>query len=277
MGSEFLTFFNLDVIAGRGVVQGDDPWSKKDAFINEKLALLLGFESPEEAIGAKLSGFWAPLEVRGVIENHHHNSLHEDYEPIVYILSSWTEYYFVKFNLGEDLPLNEKKAAFKHLVNSVEEEWSQTFPNYSIDYFFLDRFYNHQYAEDEYFGTIFSIFSLLAITIACLGLYGLTSFTIKQRTKEIGIRKVLGADAQNLLFLLSKKYIILIAIAYFISMPIAWLSMQKWLQEYAFHIEPGIWLLVVPFGLVVLIASSTLISRILIAVKMNPVKSLRYE
>ena len=277
MGSEFIDFFNLEVVAGRGVMPGDDPWNNKDVFINEKMADLLGFDRPENAIGAELSGFWAPLEVRGIIENHHHNSLHDDYQPIAYILSSWTEYYFIKFNIGDQLTDSDRQQTFSNLVTSVESEWDKSFPDRKIDYFFLDRFYNKQYAEDEHFGKVFGVFSTLAIVIACLGLFGLTSFTLKQRTKEIGIRKVLGASSENLILLLSRGYLLIIGIAYIISMPIAWILMKRWLENYAFHVDLGAWILVIPLAIVLLVALSTLISRLLVTIRMNPVNSLRNE
>ncbi len=276
-GLEYLDFFELEAIAGRTLRKGDDPWTKKDVVINEKLAEVLGFQDPEDAIGANLSGFYAPLQVRGVIENHHHTSLHNDYEPTAFILSSWSEFYFIKFDIASGVSQKERYDQFQKLVKTVESEWDNSFPNNQLDYFFLDEFYDRQYASDDQFGRIFTTFSSLAILIACLGLFGLTSFTLQQRTKEIGIRKVLGAQMGNLIILLSKNYFITILIAYLVSMPIAWLLLSQWLENYTFRIELGVWLLIIPLLFVITVAIITIFSRLIKSIKINPVDSLRYE
>lgn len=277
MGLEFLDFFELETIAGRPLRQGDDPWTKGDVVINERLAEMLGFDEPEDAIGAELEGFYAPLQVKGIIENHHHNSLHFDYDPIAYILSSWTEFYFIKFDIAASLDEEGRVDEFNRLVNIVESDWADVFANNQIDYFFLDQSFNRQYASDERFGQIFGTFSFLAILIACLGLFGLTSFTLQQRTKEIGIRKVLGAEVTHLIILLSKSYFIVIGIAYAIAMPAAWYFLSDWLEQYHFRIDLGSWLFWLPLAVVVIIAMLTILSRMLKFIKLNPVNSLRYE
>lgn len=276
MGLGFTDFLGLKTIAGRPLQQGDDPWTKGDVVINKKMAEMLGFKNPEDAIGAKITGFYVPIQVRGVLENHHHNSLHHDFDPIIYILSSWTEYYFIKFDVSDELNQQERYAQVQGLISDVEHEWDKFF-DFEMDYFFLDSYFNRQYNDDERFGNIFSAFSGLAIFIACLGLFGLTSFTIKQRTKEIGIRKVLGATAADLIILLSRSYVWIIIISYTVAMPIVWYVLNQWLENYTFRIDLGWWLLVVPLALVLLIASSTILAKMLRATRLNPVKSLRYE
>lgn len=276
MGLEYPEFLGLEVIAGRGLVEGDDPWTKGDVIINRKLAEKLGFNDPEEAIGAKLEGFFAPITVRGVVNNHHHTSLHDDYDPTIFVLSSWTEYYFIRFAIGSELDVVQQHSEFERLVTTVRNEWNRAF-TFDMDYFFLDEYYNVQYREDERFGQIFSTFSVLAIFIACLGLFGLTSFSLKQRTKEIGIRKVLGAEPGDLIFLLSKSYLVIILLSYAIAMPMAWILLGRWLENYTFRIELGWWLLVIPLLFVVTVAAITIISRMIRATRLNPVHSLRYE
>ena len=276
MGLGFTDFLGLKVIAGRNLQEGDDPWTKGDVVINEQMAKELGFSNPQDAIGAKLNGFYVPLEVRGVLENHHHNSLHYGYDPIVYVLSSWTEYYFIKFDTDKTASADKRFAQIQDLIGTIKNEWNH-FYDFNMDYFFLDQYFNRQYNDDERFGKIFSTFSGLAIFIACLGLFGLTSFTIKQRTKEIGIRKVLGATASDLAILLSKNYIWIILISYLLAMPVVWYFLGQWLNNYTFRIELGWWLLFVPLILVSLIASITILTKMIRATRMNPVKSLRYE
>ncbi len=277
MDNDFPKFFGIDLLAGRELKRGDDPWSKGDVAINEKLATALGFDNPEDAVGAEIDGFYGPtLTVRGVMENHHHTSLHNDYEPIAYILSSWTEFYFIKLRLDERSQ-NGRADQLGGLVKTVENEWGNVFTDYQMDYFFLDRAFDAQYKEDIRFGKIFSGFSGLTILIACLGLFGLTSFTIQQRTKEIGIRKTLGASIDNLILLLSKEYLLLVGAACVVSLPFAWWIMRKWLEGYTFRIDLGWWFFVVPIIFVIALALMSIISKILSTVRANPVESLRYE
>lgn len=277
MDYDFPEFFGIDMLAGRALRKGDDPWSNGNVIINQKLAAQLGFSNPEDAIGAEIEGFQGPtLKVRGVTENHHHISLHNDYQPIAYILSSWTEFYFIKLQLDEtsDESLSDQLAGS---IDLVENEWNQVFTEYPMNYFFLDSAFDAQYKEDLRFGKIFTGFSSIAILIACLGLFGLTSFTVQQRTKEIGIRKVLGASAQSLTTLLSKEYLYLILAACLVSIPVAWYIMNSWLQDYTFRIEIGWWFYVIPILFVIGMAFLSIVFKILGTIKANPVKSLKYE
>jgi putative ABC transport system permease protein len=275
MDYNYPQFFNIDVIAGRHLRKGDNPWTKADVVINQKLSEQLGFKNPQDAIGAKIEGFYAPLEVRGVLENHHHTSLHADYKPMAYIISGWTEYFFIKLNI--DPSEEDKNQKLASLIQLVNKEWDDVFPNYSMDYFFLDQHFNAQYKEDERFGQLFTGFSSLAIVIACLGLFGLTSFTVQQKTKEIGIRKVLGAKISQLLLLLSKEYLILVAVASLLTLPIAWFIMKEWLLEYSFRIAIGWWFFIIPVALILVLAIISISSKIISTARTNPIESLRYE
>ena len=278
MDLDFPQFFGIDLVAGRQLREGDSPWRKGEAVINEKMAELLGFSNPDDVIGKELDGFYGsvPLKIVGVLKNHHHTSLHDDYRPYAYILSSWTEFYFVKMRLdaGSSVKRSEQ---LKNMVSTVRSEWNKVFIDYQMDYFFLDRAFDEQYKEDVRFGKIFTGFSLLAVLIACLGLFGLTSFTIQQRTKEIGVRKVLGASMQNLMILLSKEYLILVGIACLVSIPAAWWIMNQWLEDYTFRIDLGLWFVALPMVFVISLALLSISSKILSIVKTNPVESLRME
>lgn len=279
MGQDFHDFFDIKLLAGRYYQRGDDPFTRGDVVINRKMAEKLGFNNPEEALGVKLDGFYNKdgITVRGVVENHHHTSLHSDFDPIVYILSSWTEFYFVKFNINADLPKEEQLAQFKAAISSVENKWDEVYPTNVIDYYFLDQSFNAQYGEDERFGKVFTAFALLAIFIACLGLFGLFSFALQQRVKEIGIRKVLGADTMNLIGLLTRHYMIIIVVAYIISVPIYWTLAGKWLENYTFKIELGPMLVVYPLIIVFMITFLTMLLRMVSSLRANPIDSLRYE
>ncbi|WP_421764751.1 ABC transporter permease [Ekhidna sp.] len=276
MDLDFPKFFGIDLVAGRELQRGDDPWTKGDVVINEKLAEQLGFSNPEDAVGAELSGFYAPLTVRGVLENHHHTSLHNDYQPLAYILSSWTEFYFVKLRL-DDTSEESRGEQLTNLVSTVKAEWDNVFTDFQMDYYFLDRAFDEQYKEDIRFGKIFSGFSAVAILIACLGLFGLTSFSVQQRTKEIGIRKVLGASAKNLMVLLSKEYMLLVGSACIFSLPLAYWIMSSWLEDYTFRIDLGWWFVIIPIAFVIGLALLSISSKVLSTIKTNPVESLRAE
>ncbi|MEP0987763.1 FtsX-like permease family protein [Ekhidna sp.] len=276
MDLDFPKFFGIDLVAGRELQRGDDPWTKGDVVINEKLAEQLGFSNPEDAVGAELSGFYAPLTVRGVLENHHHTSLHNDYQPLAYILSSWTEFYFVKLRL-DDTSVESRGEQLTNLVSTVKAEWDNVFTDFQMDYYFLDRAFDEQYKEDIRFGKIFSGFSAVAILIACLGLFGLTSFSVQQRTKEIGIRKVLGASAKNLMVLLSKEYMLLVGAACIFSLPLAYWIMSSWLEDYTFRIDLGWWFVIIPIAFVIGLALLSISSKVLSTIKTNPVESLRAE
>ncbi len=278
MDLDFPDFFGVDIVAGRPLRKGDSPWTRGDVVINQKLAEQLGFSDPEQSIGAEIEGFtYGPtLKVVGVSENYHHTSLHNDYQPIAYILSSWTEFYFVKLEL--DNTSNETLSAqLGSMIQLVENEWNKVFTDYQLNYFFLDSAFDAQYQDDLRFGKIFTGFAGIAILIACLGLFGLTSFTVQQRTKEIGIRKVLGASAQSLTRLLSKEYVYLIAVSCLTSIPIAWYIMNGWLQDYTFQISLGWWFYLIPILIVVGMAFLSILFKILGTIKANPVQSLRYE
>ncbi len=279
MGRGFITFFDIELAAGRMFQENDDPWSRGDVIINEKMVEQLGLASAEEAIDKKIEGFYSevPLVVRGVVKNHHHTSLHNDYDPIAYILSSWQEYYFVKLNIDESLPLEQQAQQMKSNIALVSNEWSKVYTNNPIDYFFLDQNFDQQYEADEKFGKLFTTFSILAILIACLGLFGLTTFMLQKRTKEIGIRKVLGADTGDLIVLLSKSYVTLIVIAFVIAIPVGWKLLSTWLTNYTFRIEIGLWFVYLPLLIVLAIAVLTISVRVLKVAKSNPVDSLRYE
>jgi len=275
MDYDYPEFFDINVIAGRALMKSDNPWSKGDVVINEKLSELLGFDNPQDAIGSKIDGFYAPLEVRGVLENHHHTSLHADFEPIAFIISGWTEYFFVKLQL--DPNEDDQLASLNNQIDTIEKEWDSIFPNYPFDFFFLNTYFNEQYKQDERFGKLFTGFSTLAIVIACLGLFGLTSFTIQQRTKEIGIRKVLGAGFSNLMILLSREYLLLVGVASLITLPIAWWIMEKWLLDYSFRINIGWWFFVLPFLAILILSAGSIMFKVISSAQKNPVQSLRYE
>jgi putative ABC transport system permease protein len=160
---------------------------------------------------------------------------------------------------------------------AIERTYQSVFPGNPFDYFFLNEFFDAQYKKDRQFRRVFTLFTALAIIVACLGLFGLASFATTQRTKEIGVRKVLGASVNNIIFLLSKDFMQLILVSNLIAWPLAYWGIREWLQGYAFRIEVNMWLFILPALLVWVIALLTVSVQTIKAAKSNPVKSLRYE
>jgi putative ABC transport system permease protein len=159
----------------------------------------------------------------------------------------------------------------------LKKIWAHCFPSAPFNYFFLDEFFGRQYEEDQRFGIIFGLFAALAILIACFGLLGLSAYNVIQRTKEIGIRKVLGASVQQLLFILSKDFLFLVFIALVVAVPLTWWTMSNWLQGFAFRTDIHWWVFIVAGILAIFIALLTVSTRALKAARANPVKNLRTE
>jgi putative ABC transport system permease protein len=162
-------------------------------------------------------------------------------------------------------------------IKALSALWSKYFPEDPFDYYFLDDKFAQQYKADIQFGTVFGIFAVLAIFIACFGLLGLSSYNVLQRTKEIGIRKILGASLSNIFMLLSKDFIRLIVIALILAIPASWILMNHWLSGYAYRIGTSWWIFGVSGALTLLVAVITISVQILKAVAKNPVKSLERE
>ena len=162
-------------------------------------------------------------------------------------------------------------------IAGVKTVWSTYFPNDPFNYSFLDDQFNAQYRSDQQFGQMFSLFSFLAILIACFGLVGLSAYNILQRTKEVGIRKVLGASVQHVVFILSKDFLILVIVSFVIAAPVAWLIMHNWLQSYAYRITISWWIFGIAGLMAFVIALSTLSFQAIKAAMANPVKSLKTE
>ena len=174
--------------------------------------------------------------------------------------------------LDTNVLLHDPQSIFK-----FEEEWKAMFPGNPFIHFFLDEHYNQQYQSDQQFGKVFGIFSTLAIVIACLGLFGLSSLTAIQRTKEIGVRKVLGASISSILGLVSKDYVILMLLAIVLAVPVSWWIMAGWLEGFANRIPLAWWIFAIPALAVIAIALLTVSIHTLKAARTNPVNSLRYE
>ena len=273
---DFFDLYEATFLAGRNF---SEEFSDQEAVIfNETAIRLLGFENAESAVQEKV--IWDESDnqqfsrqIIGVVKNFNQESLHKEVAPMVFALKRYLNAPWA----GEYYSLKMETPDYPAALQQVQAAWEKTFPNSPFDEFFLDEFFNAQYRADQRFGKVFSLFAALAILIACLGLFGLSSYMTLQRTKEIGIRKVLGASIPNIVSLLSREFAILIVMASIIILPIAYFGMQQWLENYAFRIEIRWWLLALPVILVWLLAFVTISFQTVKTALTNPAKSLRYE
>jgi len=277
---DFLRTFEIEVVEGRGFAK-DMPTDVTDALmINETAAKRLGWDDP---IGKKIkvlihpfddrSGY-APLRVIGVFRDIHQRSLYSAINPT-----------FVQYIKNEGPIENRARRLTVRLdtndlsgtMTMIEQKWKDIYPNYPYHSFFLDEFFDRLHGAEEKLGQIFRTFSVLAVIIGCLGLLGLASFTAEQRTKEIGIRKVLGSTVVSVVVLLCRKYVYLVVVANAIAWPIAFFAMKKWLQSYPYAVNIGLITFVLTALLAFAIALCTVGYQSIRAARKNPVESLRYE
>ncbi|NDU97656.1 ABC transporter permease [Spirosoma terrae] len=271
---EFIQTYGLQLVAGRGFDR-NRPADSTALVINESAVKQLGFTSSEQALGQRIALEVTPghpNEIIGVIRDYHQRSLHHPFTPVMLFMDpayKWipTDFFSVKIHTADPQPL----------LKNVETIWNQLFPESSLDYFFLDEFYNQQYQQDRQYGILFSIFSSLAIFIACLGLFGLATFSAQQRTKEIGVRKVVGASVFSIVALLSKDFLKLVFIAIVVASPLAWYVMTQWLNDFAYKIDLSWWIFALAGLLAIAIALITVSFQSVKAALMNPVKSLRSD
>jgi putative ABC transport system permease protein len=264
---DFVPAYELKMLSGRNFSK-EFSTDEKAVLINEKAAQSLGFRQPQEAVNALIQRGRDSLKIVGVVSNFHHMGLQKAIDPMIFLLRpNLRQYYSIKVT-GENV---------SSTIASVEKTWNKYFPNDPFNHYFLDESFQEQYKADLLFGKVFGTFALLAILIACFGLLGLSAYNVLQRTKEIGIRKVLGADSNNLFALLSKDFMKLIIVALVVAIPIGWYIMNHWLQEYAFRINVEWWVFALAGGLALLIAFVTIAVQIMKAIVENPVKSLRSE
>jgi putative ABC transport system permease protein len=206
--------------------------------------------------------------VVGVVNDFHQVSLKKPLDPTYFILDPYGgEHYSIRINTT-NLPAT---------IDHVRKSWAKAFPGNPFEYFFLDDYFNNQYANERKFGKLFTVFAVLAIFIGCLGLFGLSAYTASQRIKEIGIRKVLGASVTDITSMLSRDFIKLVGIAILIASPIAWYVMHNWLQEFAYRTTIAWWIFAVAGLSALFIALITVSFQAIKAALANPVKSLRTE
>lgn len=264
---DFLNAYDLKLVAGRGFSK-DFGTDDHAVLLNETALKTFGMASAEAAIGERLSRGQDTLQVIGVVKDFHQEGLQKAQNPLLFLLRPADSRYY---------SLKVQDANIKGMLTKLEKSWHSNFPESPFDYFFLDEFFDEQYKSDVQFGKVFGSFSALAILIACLGLLGLASYSVIQRTKEIGIRKVLGASVLNIIRLISTDFLKLVAISIIIAIPVTLLVMSRWLQTFAYRIDIQWWVFVLAGMAAFLIALVTVSSQALRAAIANPTESLRNE
>ena len=238
----------------------------RDVIINEKAAKELGYNISENIIGQTVN-WGTPYHIIGVVKDYHHMGLREAIEPTIYLGSVSFGYFTIQTGTQN---MQSKIAA-------IEDLYKKTFPGNPFNYFFADERYDQQYTEERQLGKVFIAAACIAVFIACLGLFGLAAFSARQRVKEVGIRKVLGASVASITALLSKDFLWLVIIAFVIASPIAFISMNSWLQNFAYRVDVSWWMFAISGISAVLIALATIAFQAIKAATANPVKSLRTE
>jgi len=267
---DFINTYKLNLAAGRGFSK--EYGSDSSSFIlNEAAVKELGWGEPQNAVG---KGFtwdgYKEGKIIGVVKDFHFNSLQQKVQPLVmHILPNWFWY----GSISVRIPTPDIKTA----IRSLEAEWNKILPGHPFDYSFVDEDYNKQYKTEQQLSSLSAIFSILIVFISCLGLLGLTIVAVSQRTKEIGVRKVLGASVSGIAALLSKDFVKLVLISIVIASPIAWWLMNSWLKDFAYRINIEWWVFVVAGLMALLIALITVSFQSIRAAVANPVKSLRTE
>jgi putative ABC transport system permease protein len=263
---DYIKTFNMNIIAGRDFSREfrvDD--STQSFIVNETAVQAMGLEDP---VGSKFRLWKYEGQIVGVVEDFHFKSLQKEIEPLVLRIDpGWDSYVFVKF----------KSEQTKEAIASVQRVYNSFNPDFPLEYTFLDEAVERLYHSEQKTKTIFNSFTFIAIFISCLGLYGLVAHMAQQKTKEIGIRKVLGASTINIVTNLSKEFVLLVCVANAVAWPLAYYFMNKWLKNFAYRTSMGLWIFILSALAALVIALFTVSYQSIKAATANPVDSLRYE
>ncbi|QHW00106.1 ABC transporter permease [Spirosoma endbachense] len=270
--TSFFELMGIRLLAGKNfdatTRPGFSDTTNRQLIVNEETIRLWGIPTPEQAIGKRVDLWGHQATIRGVVRNYHYESPKAAHIPIIHMYSpSFDSFASVKFAGGNA----------KEQLATLKQVYEANFPHTPFSYFFMDSEYDKQYKADDRFQQVFGALTGLAILISCLGLFGLATFTVSKRTKEIGIRKVIGASTMNLMLLLSTDFIRTVLLSILIGLPITYLLVKNWLANYAARIELSGWLFAWPALLVLLLVLVSIGSRTVATALMNPVKSLRSE
>lgn len=266
----YLGTYSIPLVAGRNFtdVECAVPWNNNSkVLMNETAVKQLGFNNPEEILATKVQWDERKLDVIGVVKDYNHLGVQNAIGPMIFYPQDNPAYFTIRLTPGRT----------DQEIASLQKLYKSNFPGNPFEYFFVDQNYNKLYSSEMQYGNIFTAASLWAIFIACLGLFGLVTFTVESRTKEIGVRKVLGANVGSIVSLLSKDFLLLIFFAFVIASPLAWYFMSTWLQDFPYRVDIGWRVFTLAGGAAILVALVTISFQAIKAAIANPVKSLRSE
>jgi predicted permease len=263
--NNYVPLFDLKLIAGKNIEDAD---TARGFIVNEKLASMVGFKNPTEIVG-KVANVWGKrLPIVGVVKDFHTVSLRSPIEATV-MMNRIRNYGSLAIRIS---PLNRQET-----IKEIQKKWEMLYPDFIFSYQFLDESIREFYENEDRTSTLLTGFTSLAIFIGCLGLFGLASFMANQKTKEIGIRKVMGASVRSIIILFSKEFIVLVAIGFVLAAPFAWYLSNQWLNQFAYKIDIGPVIFVAGLIVTFIIAIATVGYRSMKAAMANPVNSLKYE
>jgi ABC-type antimicrobial peptide transport system permease subunit len=264
----YIKVYGIKLLAGRNLRPSD---TTNEFVINETAVKAFGFKSPEEAIGKFIGQSHEKLPIVGVVKDFHLQDFYNSIDPMAFESEKDN---LTNFNIKLE---SANPSQWQATLKAVEKKWYQFYPPESFSFKFYDQTIEGMYEQEMHLAKLVNLATGIAIFISCLGLFGLAVLTAFQRTKEIGIRKVLGASVSRIVRLLSKEYLILVIVAIVLATPIAWWGMNKWLQDFAYRIELKWWMFVLAGIIGIVIALVTVSFQAIKAAVANPVESLRTE
>jgi putative ABC transport system permease protein len=265
---DYINQFKIKMVAGRGFSKEFGTDTTQAMVLNEAAVKLFGYSSPQDAIGKRFKQWGREGKIIGVMKNFHFKSLQQDIKPLSMRIEP---------DRWDLVTVNISASNVPATIAAIENKWKASISNRPFSYYFLDEFFDKQYKSEQRFGKLFLNFAILAIIISCLGLLGLASYSTLQRTKEIGIRKVLGASVSGIVNLLSTEFLVLVIISFAIAAPVAGFFMHKWLQDFAYHTSLNFWVFIIAGISALTIALFTVSFQAVRAAIANPVTSLRSE
>ncbi|HYK46993.1 MAG TPA: ABC transporter permease [Parafilimonas sp.] len=265
---DYINQYKIKVVAGRAFSRDFATDTTQAMILNEAAVKMFGYTSPQQAIGKRFKQWGREGKIIGVVKDFHFRSLQEQIKPLSMRIEP---------NGNNLVSVNLSTTNLPKTIAAIENAWKRLIPNRPFSYYFLDEFFDRQYRAEERFGKLFLNFAVLAIFISCLGLLGLASYSTMQRTKEIGIRKVMGASVSNVVKLLSKDFLKLVLISFFIAAPVGWFVMNKWLQDFAYRTPISWWIFAAAVVLTLAITCLAVGIQTIKAAIANPVRSLRTE
>jgi len=261
----YLSLYDIEIVAGKNLGDYD---TARGFLVNEELVRVAGFQKPDDIIGKTMLLWGQELPVIGVVKDFHTVSLRNRIEPIV-LMNNVQAY--------RNLSVKVNPARMKEVIAEVQKRYEERYPENLFEYTFLDETIKQFYRGEQKMSILLSVFTSMAIFIGCLGLFGLATFMANQKTKEIGVRKALGASVESIIFLFSKEYVKLIFLGFALAAPAVWFLMNKWLENFAYKITIGPLVFIAGFFATLMIAVLTVGYRSFRAARVNPIQSLRYE